>query len=56
MWKKALMQAGAAVPIFILTQRGKELLLARLAVIPNQILVSHTHLPVIGEKTPDPLV
>ncbi|WP_319578989.1 methanogenesis marker 8 protein [uncultured Methanospirillum sp.] len=54
--KKALMQAGTAVPIFILTQRGKELLLARLAVIPNQILVSHTALPVSGGKTPDPLV
>lgn len=54
--KTALMQAGTSVPIFILTMRGKELLLARLAVIPNQILVSHTALPVNGEKTPDPLV
>ncbi|MDD1729026.1 MAG: DUF2099 family protein [Methanospirillum sp.] len=53
---KALMQAGTAVPIFILTPRGKTLLLARLAVIPNQILVNHTRLPVAGPKVPDPLV
>jgi putative methanogenesis marker protein 8 len=53
---KALMQAGTSVPIFILTPRGKELLLKRLEVIPNQILVSHTKLPVSGENVPGPLV
>ncbi len=54
--KIALMQAGTAVPIFILTQKGKKLLLARLAAISNQILVSHTSLPASGQKIPDPLV
>lgn len=53
---KALMQAGTTVPIFVLTIPGKALLIARLAVLPHQILVNHAKLPVCGEKNPNPLV
>ena len=53
---KSLMQAGTTVPIFVLTVPGKTLLIARLAVLPHQILVNHARLPVCGEKTPSPLI
>lgn len=53
---RALIQAGTSVPIFILTQRGKALLIARLSVIPHQLLITHAQLPVSGERIPDPLV
>lgn len=53
---KALMQAGTSVPIFIMTPRGKTLLLTRMAVIPHQLLVNHAKLPVFGDHTPNPLV
>ncbi len=54
--KKALMQAGTTVPVFIMTCRGKELLIARIAVLPHPLLVTHAALPAPGEKRPDPLV
>ena len=53
---KALMQAGTSVPIFVLTQRGKALLIARITVIPHQLLITHAKLPVDGERIPHPLV
>lgn len=51
----ALMQAGTTVPIFVLSLRGKALLIARLAVLPHQILVNHARLPSCGDKSPSPL-
>lgn len=54
--KKALIQAGTSVPVFVMSQRGKELLLARIAAISHQLLITHSSLPVSGESSPRPLI
>jgi putative methanogenesis marker protein 8 len=53
---KSLVQAGTSVPVFVLTPRGKELLVARIARIPHPLLISHARLPQQGDKTPCPLL
>ncbi|HWQ67313.1 MAG TPA: methanogenesis marker 8 protein [Methanospirillum sp.] len=53
---RALMQAGTTVPVFVLTTRGKALLIARLTAINHPLLINHAKLPSMGEKTPYPLV
>jgi putative methanogenesis marker protein 8 len=53
---KPLVQAGTSVPMFALTQKGKELLLERAKEIEAQLLVNTTKLPVLPEhKQPKPL-
>jgi len=54
--KKAIIQAGTSVPVFVMSQRGKELLVARIAAISHQLLITHTSLPVCGESSPRPLI
>ena len=52
-----LMQAGTSVPMFALTEKGKELLLERAKEIEAQLLVNTTKLPVLPEhKQPKTLV
>ena len=54
---KPLVQAGTSVPMFALTQKGKELLLERAKEIEAQLLVNTTKLPVLPErKQPKTLV
>ncbi len=54
---KALAQVGTAVPLFALTQRGKELLLERAKEVSTPILINTMQLPVLPEgKQPRPLV
>ncbi len=54
---KALAQVGTAVPLFALTQRGKELLLERAKEVSTPILINTMQLPVLpGDKQPQPLV
>jgi putative methanogenesis marker protein 8 len=59
-WKvagaKALVQAGTAVPVFALTQRGKQLILDKIARSDRPVLVSGSKLPVYGPELPDPLM
>jgi putative methanogenesis marker protein 8 len=53
---KALVQAGTAVPVFALTQRGKQLILDKIARSDRPVLVSGSKLPVYGPELPDPLM
>jgi len=47
---KPLAQVGTAVPLFALTQKGKELLLERAKEVESPILVNTMSLPVLPEK------
>ncbi|MGZ4926484.1 MAG: methanogenesis marker 8 protein [Halobacteriota archaeon] len=54
---KALAQVGIAVPLFALSQRGKELLLERAKEVSTPILINTMQLPVLpDDKQPRPLV
>lgn len=53
---KPVLQAGSSVPMFALTQKGKELLLERAKEINSPLLINTTKLPVLPEhKQPRPL-
>ncbi len=53
---KPVLQAGTSVPMFAITQKGKEMLLERAKEIDAPILVNTTGLPVLPEhKQPRPL-
>lgn len=54
--KKALVQAGIAIPVFATTRAGKTLIMEKLAQSDEPVLVKPTRLPALGEKQPDPLV
>lgn len=54
---KTCAQFGTGIPIFAVTQRGKELLLERAKEVTNSILINTQKLPVqLEEKQPRPLV
>lgn len=53
---KALMQAGSSIPVFAMTQKGKEVIIEQLRSLTHPIYVSHAPLPVRSEKEPKPLV
>ncbi|HYA32719.1 MAG TPA: methanogenesis marker 8 protein [Candidatus Bathyarchaeia archaeon] len=54
---KALAQVGTGVPLFALSQRGKELLLERAKEVTTPILINTMKLPVLPEdKQPRPLI
>ena len=53
---KPVLQAGTSVPMFALTQKGKELLLERAKEVDAPVLVNTAQLPVLPEhKQPRPL-
>nr|WP_319375443.1 methanogenesis marker 8 protein [uncultured Methanoregula sp.] len=54
--KKALVQAGIAIPIFAITRAGKELIIEKIRCSDEQLLVKPTKLPALGDKQPEPLV
>ncbi len=54
--RKALMQAGVAVPVFAMTKRAKDLLLDKIRQNDAQVLFRTTKLPALNEEQPDPLV
>ncbi|NJD53367.1 MAG: DUF2099 family protein [Candidatus Methanoperedens sp.] len=52
-----VLQAGTSVPMFALTQKGKELIIERAKEIDSPILATTTELPVLPEhKQPRPLI
>jgi putative methanogenesis marker protein 8 len=53
---KALVQAGTAIPVFAVTQKGKQLIVEKMAQSPEPFLVKTTKLPVSGDAQPQPLV
>jgi putative methanogenesis marker protein 8 len=54
--KKALLQAGIAIPIFAMTKKGKELIIEKIRLGDEQVLVKPTKLPSLGDQQPSPLV
>jgi len=54
--KRALLQAGTAIPVFAMTERGKDLILSKVRWTKDQVLVQGSKLPYAGEKQPKPLV
>jgi putative methanogenesis marker protein 8 len=54
--KKALLQAGDAVPIFAVTKKAKELIIEKIRRSDDQVLFRTTKLPVLSGQQPDPLV
>lgn len=54
--RKALVQAGTAIPVFAVTQKGKQLIVEKMAQSPEPFLVKTTKLPVSGDAQPQPLV
>ena len=52
---KVLLQGGAAVPVFALTQAGKELVLEKMRCSDTPLYVKNQALPVVGAKEPEPL-
>jgi len=54
--KKALLQAGIAIPVFAVTAKGKELIIEKIRQGREQVLVKTTRLPALGDQQPDPLV
>lgn len=53
--EKVLLQGGAAVPVFALTQAGKELVLEKMRSSDTPLFVKNQVLPVVGSKGPEPL-
>lgn len=54
--RKALLQAGTAIPTFALTKRAKDIILEKLRCGEEQVLVKTTILPVDSGGRPDPLI
>lgn len=54
--RNASLQAGLSIPIFILTERAKDLILEKIRRSSEQVLIKPTKLPALGEQQPNPLV
>jgi putative methanogenesis marker protein 8 len=54
--KKALLQAGVAVPIFAITKKAKDLIIEKIRQSSQQVLFKTTRLPALSEQQPEPLV
>ncbi len=54
--KKALLQAGVAVPIFAVTKKAKDLIIEKIRQSSEPVLFKTTKLPVLTEQQPEPLV
>ncbi|MCZ7399850.1 MAG: DUF2099 family protein, partial [Candidatus Methanoperedens sp.] len=53
---KPVLQAGTSVPMFAITQKGKEMIIERAKDIDSPVLINTTELPVLpGHKQPRPL-
>jgi putative methanogenesis marker protein 8 len=54
--KKALLQAGDAVPIFAVTKRAKELIIEKVRQSDEQVFLKTTKLPMLSGQQPEPLI
>lgn len=54
--RTARVQAGVAIPIFAMTEKGKELIIEKVRKGKEQVLVKSTRLPALGDQQPEPLV
>ncbi len=53
---RALLQAGASIPIFAMTVRGKEVIARRIVELTTPVFLKGSKLPVLGEDQPGPLI
>lgn len=53
---KALVQAGISIPVFAMTKRAKDLIIEKIRQGNEPVFIKPTHLPVAGEKEPEPLI
>jgi putative methanogenesis marker protein 8 len=53
---RALVQAGTAIPVFAMTEKGKKLIIEKMAQSREPFVVKTTRLPVAGDVQPSPLV
>jgi hypothetical protein len=49
-------QAGIAIPIFAMTEKGKGLIIEKIRQSDDPFLVKPTRLPSLGAQQPEPLV
>lgn len=54
--KTALLQAGSSIPVFAMTERGRDLILDKVRSGTTQFVVMGAKLPYSGDDSPDPLV
>ncbi|MGC8935903.1 MAG: methanogenesis marker 8 protein [Candidatus Methanomethylicaceae archaeon] len=54
--KKAKLQAGTSIPVFAMTERGKELVLNKVRGLSMQVFVKLQNLPYLGDVHPEPLI
>ncbi|MHC1626145.1 MAG: methanogenesis marker 8 protein [Methanoculleaceae archaeon] len=54
--RRAKIQAGASIPVFAMTDRGKDILIGKIRHSERQILIRGATLPLAGEEEPDPLI
>ncbi|MDI9609081.1 MAG: DUF2099 family protein [Candidatus Verstraetearchaeota archaeon] len=53
---RALIQAGAAIPVFVFTERGKTLILEKVKASRQQFLIKVEKIPYAADRCPEPLV
>ena len=54
--KVALLQGGAAIPVFALTGKGKEIILEKIRETDIPVFIKGERLPVAGKREPEPLI
>ncbi|MEM1573307.1 MAG: DUF2099 family protein [Candidatus Methanomethylicaceae archaeon] len=54
--KKAILQAGVSIPVFVMSKKGKQLILTKLEELNHQFIVKLEKLPYIGSNQPSPLI
>jgi putative methanogenesis marker protein 8 len=54
--RTALLQAGSSIPVFAMTERGRDLILDKIRSSPGQTVVMGATLPYSGDSCPDPMV
>lgn len=54
--KVALLQGGAAIPVFALTPRGKDVILEKIRETDVPVFIKAERLPVAGKREPEPLI
>jgi len=52
----ALLQGGAAIPVFALTREGKDVILEKIRETDSPIFIKGERLPVAGKRGPEPLI
>jgi putative methanogenesis marker protein 8 len=53
--RQALLQGGVSIPVFALTQQGKDLILEKIRTTRQQVVIRGMSLPYSGENLPSPL-